>query len=561
MNRHERRPAGAEVLRYVRAIKRRVRLILLPVVIVPCVAIVGLSFVAPMYECSSIVLYEESRPFASEMDKMIVQSVTPRVRSRDRLAQVETRLEGRLFLEDVIRTLGMDLNERVVDGLRAARTPGVSLEELKTSVLIGALRENIKVSGIGPDLFRITLSHPDRDMAYLLGDGITRMFVEHVTRGQLADIRAVGTFSEDQLPVYEEKVRESEDELRRFRSQMASRSVREGLVNEDNVERARSLLKQVDAEIAELDARRSSSRERMRTSFPNALDPTTLIRSSGIASAYSQIVKEEEISIPLLVEGAPTGSILERVGQARETLLARIGDVVRATLKSSPPALQSLVSEIVYDDHIVRSLVARKQKISNQISLFSRNLAREPQDEMKLRRLEQEVENDRAVLQSFRQQLTSSRISEAAQTTNLGVRIEIIEPPARPLAPTGPGKERILVLAFLLGPFLGISFVVLSEYMDDSVKSVEDLTRNLGLAVLGTIPRVPGEEFWNPLKRRKWIYIVAVGAVLFAATAHFVRDPLLNALGGRRRAIEATTPYQPAERALIEDEGRGTVEE
>jgi uncharacterized protein involved in exopolysaccharide biosynthesis len=337
--------------------------------------------------------------------------------------------------------------------------------------------------------------------------------------------------------------------------------VREGLVNEDNVERARSLLKQVDAEIAELDARRNTSRERMRTSFPNAVDPTTLIRSSGINSAYSQIVKEEEISIPLLVEGAPTGSILERVGQARETLLSRIEDVVGVTLKSSPAALQSLVGEIVYDDYIVRSLNARKEKISSQIALFSRNLAREPQDEMKLRRLEQEVENNRAVLQSFRQQLTSSRISEAAQTTNLGVRIEIIEPPARPLAPTGPGKERILVLAFLLGPFLGISFVVLSEYMDDSVKSVEDLTRNLGLAVLGTIPRVPGEEFWHPLKRKKWIYIVAVAAVFLAATAHFVRDPLLDALGRSRRAVEATTPYQATERTLIEDEGTGPVDE
>ncbi|KPJ59843.1 MAG: hypothetical protein AMJ46_09430 [Latescibacteria bacterium DG_63] len=559
MSRHERTPAGTEVLGYVRAIKRRIGLVLLPVVLVPCVAIVGVSFVAPMYECSSIILYEESRPFAGGVDKMIVQSASPGTRSRDRLAQVETRLEGRLFLEEVIQKLGMNLSERAVEGLRAAQTSGVSLEELKTSMLIGAMRENIKVSEIGPDLFRITLSHPDRDMAFLLGDGITRMFVEHVTRGQLADIRAVGTFSEDQLPVYEEKVRESEEKLRRFRSQMASRSVREGFVNDDNVERARTLLSHVDAEIAEISARLATSRERVKTSYPNAVDPTTLIRSKAIASSYSHVVKEEEISIPLLVEGAPTGSMLERVGQARETLLARIEDAVRGTLRGSPQALQSLVTEIVYDEHIVRSLTARKQKISSQITSYSRNLARQPQDEMQLRRLEQEVENDRAVLQSFRQQLTSSRISEAAQTTNLGVRIEIIEPPARPLVPAGPGREKILILAFLLGPFLGISFVVLSEYMDDSVKSVEDLTKNLGLAVLGTIPRVPSDELWHPLKKRKWIYIVAFTAVLLAATAHLAREPLLNALSGGRRAIEATTPYQQSERVTAEDEGKGTV--
>ncbi|UCF79174.1 MAG: hypothetical protein JSW03_02665, partial [Candidatus Eiseniibacteriota bacterium] len=493
-------------------------------------------------------------------DKMIVQSGEPRTRSSDRLAQVETRLEGRLFLEDVIQKLGMGLTERAEVKLRAALPPGVGLEELRTGVLVGALRENIKVTEIGPDLFRITLSHADRDMAFVLGDGITRMFVEYVTRGQLADIRAVGTFSEDQLPVYEEKLRTSEEKLRRFSAQMASRATRDGGVNQENAERARSLLKHAEAEIAELSARRNTSRETMRTSYPNAIDPTTLIRSSAISTAYSKLVKEEEISIPLLVEGAVSGSVLERVGQSRETLLARIQEAVGMTLKGSPPALQSLVSEIVYDDHILRSLMVRKEKISGQISEYSRTLARQPQDEMQLRRLEQEVESNRVVLESFKQQLTSSRISEAAQTTNLGVRIEIIEPPTRPLAPTGPGQQKILVLAFLLGPFLGVSFVVMSEYMDNSVKSVEDLTKRLGLAVLGTIPRVPSDEFWSPVKKRKWTYIVAFVAVMLAGIAHFAGEPLMDALGGGERAIQATTPYPQAERVPLSDERSETVD-
>jgi len=531
--------SSSEVLRYVRAVKRRLELILLPVVLVPCAAIIGLSFISSTYESSSIVLYSERVPFAGDLEKMLVQKPDYRVRDRERLAQIETRLKSRVFLEEVSRRLNIGLRGRAESELVSTLPPGVSIDELKARVIVEALRKNMKVEEIGPDLFQISLLHPERDMAYLLADGITNSFVDYVTKGQLADIRAAGSFSEDQLPVYEEKLTRSENALKRHRSQMATR---ENKVDVRYGERARTLQREVDAEITELESRAETAKKNLRRTYPNEVDPTTLIRSNAIRSAYSEVVREEETGAPLLVEGSSAASVAERVGQAREALLARIEETVSTTLKGSPQALQSLVTEIVYDDYVINSLRARKRALSTLLSNYNQSVGLRQQDEVELRRLEQEVESNRGVLQSLRTQLTSARMSEAAQTTNLGVRIEVIEPAARPMRPAGPKRQKIMVLALILGPFLGISFAVLSEYMDDTVRSVRDVSKGLGVAVLGTIPRMPTGDFWQAGRRRRWPFVAMLVALVLAVSSHVAHGPLLNVLGRAGHGIEAGSP-------------------
>ncbi|MCX5799846.1 MAG: hypothetical protein NTX17_00400 [Candidatus Eisenbacteria bacterium] len=547
MNRHETISAGAEVLRYFRAMRRKLRYILLPVVLVPCAAITGLTLVAPVYESSSVVIYEEKLPFAREMGDMIVQKPTGSYEDAGRLVQIEARLKSGIFLGEVVQELKLRLPGNAPENLESAKAHGVSIEEYEKRLMVDALRRSIKIAEMGPNLYRITISDPDPERAFRLTDGVTGLFVEYVTKGQLADIRAAGTFSEDQLPVYEEKLRQSEEKLRQFRAQMATRAARDGVSGGNNVASARSVLEQTETEIAELEANRKTSKEAMDATYPNAVNPVTLIRSSGINSAYARLAKEEQADVPLLVQGVSRSSIMERVGLARERLLAAIEETVGNTLRGSPDGLLSLVSEQVYDDYVVRSLEKRRGLVSGFVGQYSRAAGRRPQDEMELARLGQEVEANNTVLQSLRRQLTSSQISEAAQTTRLGVRIEVIEPATRPFTQAGPGRDKILILAFLLGPFMGICYVVLSEYMDDSVKSVGDVTSALGIPVLGTIPKVPGATFWETTKARRWPYYVVLAALILTVGFKLAHEPLANLLGRGQQGLEVGISLEQTE--------------
>ncbi len=523
-------------MRYLRALRRRSELVLLPVVIVPCAAVVGLSFVPSTYEATSVVLYEQKLPFAGDMEKMLVQKPEYRTRDDERLGQIETRLKGRIFLQEVARKLDLDLTGKAARKLESAKAGGVSVDELKARIIAEKLRKNIKVEETDPDLFKITFTYPDRDMVYLLADGITRSFVEFVTKGQLADIRAAGSFSQDQLPAYEEKLRDSESELKRLKARIAAGS---GGGSSGSVEKARSLLREAEQEAGDLQARAAGARDNITRNFPNEIDPTTLVRSNSIRAAYSTLTREEEMAAPTLVEAGSSTAARGRIGQAREALLARIEEVAATTLSGSPAALQSLVAEVVYDENVVNSLKVRKSALSALVSSYGRSMGTRPQDEVELASLEQEVAENRSVLRSLRTQMTSAQISEAAQSTNLGIRIEIVEPPAKPFEPAGPRKQRILMLAFVLGPFLGLSFAVLSEYMDNTVRSVDHLSKGLGLPVLGTIPRMPGSEFWHPVKRRKWPYVSLLAAFLIAIMAQLTHGPIMSATGKSDQGIVA----------------------
>jgi capsular polysaccharide biosynthesis protein len=45
-----------------------------------------------------------------------------------------------------------------------------------------------------------------------------------------------------------------------------------------------------------------------------------------------------------------------------------------------------------------------------------------------------------------------------------------------------------IIVAFIIGLFIAIGIVFIVEYLDDTIKTTEDVEKYLGLTVLGTIP-------------------------------------------------------------------------
>ena len=67
--------------------------------------------------------------------------------------------------------------------------------------------------------------------------------------------------------------------------------------------------------------------------------------------------------------------------------------------------------------------------------------------------------------------------------------IKIVEQAQIPLKPTGPKKRLVVLLALVMGSFLGIMLAFGFEYLDDTVKGVEDIER-LKWPFLGNIPEI-----------------------------------------------------------------------
>lgn len=89
------------------------------------------------------------------------------------------------------------------------------------------------------------------------------------------------------------------------------------------------------------------------------------------------------------------------------------------------------------------------------------------------------------VLKNIRQEfITTSK--ELVPNGNVKV-IEEVELPENPISPN---KKMNIVIAFLLGLMVSLGLVFLLEYLDNTYKNKEQLEKDLGIPVLGSIPDV-----------------------------------------------------------------------
>jgi uncharacterized protein involved in exopolysaccharide biosynthesis len=172
---------------------------------------------------------------------------------------------------------------------------------------------------------------------------------------------------------------------------------------------------------------------------------------------------------------------------------------------------------------ILQSYENQRARLVAYISSFKQKLDVTPQLEAQVERLTEEVKNNRELYQTFLMAKTSAQVSEAAETTNLGPTIEILEKASRPLLPVKPDKTNIILLALIFGGAIGVAGIVVSEYADASFRTVEDIERVLELKVLGAVPLVDGRIAWNQAKekRQRAIWIGAAAIVVVGSLVAF----------------------------------------
>jgi succinoglycan biosynthesis transport protein ExoP len=102
--------------------------------------------------------------------------------------------------------------------------------------------------------------------------------------------------------------------------------------------------------------------------------------------------------------------------------------------------------------------------------------------------LQHDAESYKTLYDGLLQKLKEAGITAGLRSSN----IRVVDPALAPASPSRPQKARNIVLAFLVGLVGGIGLAIFREYLDNTVKSPDDVEALTGLPSLAVVPSLPG---------------------------------------------------------------------
>jgi capsular exopolysaccharide synthesis family protein len=102
--------------------------------------------------------------------------------------------------------------------------------------------------------------------------------------------------------------------------------------------------------------------------------------------------------------------------------------------------------------------------------------------------LQHDAEANKQLYDGLLQKLKEAGITAGLRSSN----IRVVDPALAPASPSRPQKARNILLAVLVGLVGGIGLALFREYLDNTVKSPDDIENLTGLPSLAVVPSLPG---------------------------------------------------------------------
>jgi capsular exopolysaccharide synthesis family protein len=324
------------------------------------------------------------------------------------------------------------------------------------------------------------------DIGYRAADAVTAQRVvnrvAHVyqavnTRLAQQQVHRRRVFVEEQLAHTDAQLAEADRALSSFRNRQQAYS------SQDKFKSQQNALLDLDLRRQELDGDRKMARGLLKK-FETGDD-------AARKSALSMLASAPEISS----DRSPVPDLYRRLIEYERT---------RAELTSGPTGKTRIHPDVQRMDTLIAStqselisgaqahvslLDARIEALDEARSRDASALGELPAAEAAEIRLQQNVDALRGQAVSLRTEYQQARISEAAEVGQ--VDIVDLARGAGIAQSTGP---RLIFFAVFLGLLLGGGFALVLENADRTVKRRDDIELSLQIPVLGTIPRIDGDE-------------------------------------------------------------------
>jgi polysaccharide biosynthesis transport protein len=152
-------------------------------------------------------------------------------------------------------------------------------------------------------------------------------------------------------------------------------------------------------------------------------------------------------------------------------------------------AVSTLQMQIIPRDaaQALTGLEASEQALSKRVATGSHDITEMPRAQVEVMRLSHEMAQAELLYNTLQSRYTEARLASESAIPD----VQILDRPVIPSAPTRNTKPRIMLMALFGGLGLGLALAILFDRLDRRLRYPEQATEELGLPIIGTVPRVP----------------------------------------------------------------------
>ncbi|MCK4790672.1 MAG: hypothetical protein KAV87_43455 [Desulfobacteraceae bacterium] len=298
-------------------------------------------------------------------------------------------------------------------------------------------------------------------------------------------------FFQKQVEILGKRLRDSEDALQLLKERQGIPSYehqRTLLLEQTNYLRAS--LKETQTELAEGIAKISELRKQLSMQAETE-QLAKEVKRNPIVDVLKRTLLELELEKKNLeakyLENSPLiDTVNKQIQKVNNELEEEQPDVIGTITMGSNTIYKEAEKDLLLQEVLIEALNARKEKLEEHIESRMKELEKLSAYDTQLKRLNRQIQISEENYLLYRRKLEEARISDILDNERI-VNVRVIDPVTSSFTPITPRKLLILSLGVMLALIVTIGFAFISEYLDHSIKTAEDIKRYLDLPLLASI--------------------------------------------------------------------------
>lgn len=435
--------------------------------------------ITPKYQATSQILIEDQADQIIEGGDL-QQAVSAQNTERFLQTQIGI-LKSRSLARTIVQAGKLANNASFFEAFGQEIPTGVSKDGEKLDVFrqdqaIDLILKQLVVDiPINSRIATITITSRSPEMSAKLANMYAERFIEYNLNQKYDSSSYARRFLSDQLEETRNKLTQAERDLNQYARiagliRMSSQGGENG-GQDTTLSVTNSQLMQLNAAVASATAERISAEDRWKTlSNQPALSITEVNSNNAIMQLITAKTNaESELADELTKHKDGYATVVAKRAQIAE-LDRRINTIANSIKKSAEVDYQAALS--------------KENSLIKQVGSLRGEALQEQDRGVQYSILKRVADTYRALYESLLARYNQLNASSGSVSNN----VTIVDRADVPSKPSSPNLLLGVILSFVLGVFAAAAAVALKEFLDDAIRSPQDVEKKLGLSLLGLIP-------------------------------------------------------------------------